>query len=38
MAILTLGFVMRAKPLLAPRYFWEIISVRKSLTAPSGKV
>src|SRR2546427_7985429 len=25
-------------PLLAPRYFWEIISVRKSLTAPSGKV
>ena len=32
MAILALGFVMRAKPFLAPPDFWEIISVRKSLT------
>ena len=30
MVILGIGFVVRGKPLLAPKYFWEVVSVGRS--------
>jgi len=33
MVILGIGFVVRGKPLLAPKYFWETLKARSAGTA-----